>query len=118
MNKKQNSYIPPSYIIGIIWVIILGLLGYVHYLLYEKYNSITISSLLIIFLILFCISYPLITSLKVKSELLLNLFTLILAFSTGLVIICQSKYIFIYLIPLILWSSYINIVFAIESPIN
>lgn len=118
MSEKQNPYIPPGYIIGIIWVIILGLLGYVHYLLYEKYNSITFSSLLIIFVILFCISYPLITGLKAKSGLLLNLLTLILAFSTGLLIICQSKYIFMYLIPLIVWASYVNIAFALEPPKN
>lgn len=113
-KNKINLYIPPGYIIGTIWVIILGLLGYLHYLIYKKYEAITFTSLLIIFVILFCISYPLITGLKVKSGLLLNLITLILAFILALFVITESKYMFIYLIPLLVWASYVNIAFTIQ----
>jgi hypothetical protein len=42
--------------------------------------------------------------------LLMNLISLILAFILGIVIIIQSKYAFLFVIPLILWSSYVNIV--------
>ena len=113
-EQKKNSYLPEGYIIGIIWVILLGLLGYIHYLLYNKNKMITISSLSIIFLILLCISYPIITNLKVKNGLLLNLITLIVSFIVALMIITESKYIFIYIIPLLIWASYVNIVFTIE----
>jgi tryptophan-rich sensory protein len=35
-SKELNKlYIPPGYIIGIIWTILFALLGYVHYLLYK-----------------------------------------------------------------------------------
>jgi tryptophan-rich sensory protein len=113
-KNKINPYIPQGYVIGTIWVIILGLLGYLHYLVYKKYEAITFTSLLIIFTILFCISYPLITGLIVKNGLLLNLITLILAFILALFIITESKYMFIYLIPLLVWASYINIAFTIQ----
>ena len=113
-KNKINPYIPPGYVIGTIWVIILGLLGYLHYLVYKKYDSITFTSLLIIFTILFCISYPLITGLRVKSGLLLNLITLILSFILALFVITESKYMFIYLIPLLVWASYVNIAFTIQ----
>jgi tryptophan-rich sensory protein len=113
-KNKINPYIPPGYVIGTIWVIILGLLGYLHYLIYKKYEAITFTSLLILFVILFCISYPLITGLKVKSGLLLNLITLILAFILALFVITESKYMFIYLIPLLVWASYVNIAFTIQ----
>lgn len=113
-EQKKNSYLPEGYIIGIIWVILLGLLGYIHYLLYDKNKMITISSLSVIFLILLCILYPIITNLKVKNGLLLNLITLIVSFVVGLMIITESKYIFIYIIPLLIWTSYVNIVFTIE----
>jgi tryptophan-rich sensory protein len=113
-KNKINPYIPPGYVIGTIWVIILGLLGYLHYLIYKKYEAITFTSLLIVFVILFCISYPLITGLKVKSGLLLNLITLILAFILALFVITESKYMFIYLIPLLVWASYVNIAFTIQ----
>lgn len=113
-KSKINPYIPPGYVIGTIWVIILGLLGYLHYLVYKKYEAITFTSLLIVFVILFCISYPVITGLKVKSGLLLNLITLILAFILALFVITESKYMFIYLIPLLVWASYVNIAFTIQ----
>ena len=119
-NKKINSAVykkllPPGYIIGIIWVVIFGLLGYVHYLIYtQNDNKITITSLFIIFVILFCLMYPLITGLKIKSGLLMNLMSLILAFVLGIIIIIQSKYAFLFVLPLIVWSSYVNIIDAIQ----
>ena len=116
LNKDQinNPYLPKGYIIGIVWTIILGLLGYTHYLLYEKNKMITITSLSLIILILFCILYPVFTNLKVKSGLLLNLITLIFSFIVSLMIIIESKYIFMYMIPLLGWVCYVNIIFTIQ----
>jgi tryptophan-rich sensory protein len=113
-KDKINPYIPPGYIIGIIWTVIFGLLGYAHYLLYKLKNEISLASLSIVFLIIFCILYPFITGLKPKNGLLLNLITLILAFIVSIIVILESKYIFIYLIPLLIWASYVNIAFVIE----
>jgi tryptophan-rich sensory protein len=123
LNKKDNlkdnlnnddlykKFLPPGYIIGCIWLIIFGLLGYVHYLIYKQNdNKITITSLFICFIILFCLSYPLITGLKVKSGIIMNLLSLILGFILGIVIITQSKYAFLFVLPLIIWASYVNIV--------
>ncbi len=118
MTKKDNIYkklLPPGYIIGTIWIIIFGLLGYTHYLIYkDNENKITITSLFIIFVILFCLAYPLITGLKVKTGLLLNLISLILAFTLGITIILQSKFAFLFIIPLIVWSSFVNIVDTLQ----
>ncbi len=114
-DTKPRKYLPPGYIIGTIWMIIFGLLGYVHYLIYkENNNKITFTSLYIIFIIIYCLAYPFITGLKFKTGLLLNLFALILSFILGIVIIMQSKYIFIFVLPLILWASYVNIIDVIE----
>jgi tryptophan-rich sensory protein len=117
-SKKDLIYkklLPPGYIIGIIWTIIFGLLGYVHYLIYtENDNKITMTSLFVIFVILFCLSYPLITGLKIKTGLLMNLISLILSFILGIAIILQSKYTFLFVLPLIIWSSYVNIVDALQ----
>jgi tryptophan-rich sensory protein len=107
--KYKKSILPPGYVIGIIWIIIFGLLGYSHYLLYNINNRISLGSISIIFVILFCLSYPIITKLKFKNGLLLNLITLILSFILGLIVIIESKYVFLYIIPLIVWSCYVNI---------
>lgn len=113
-TKKINPYLPPGYIIGIVWIFILGLLGYAHYLLYDIHKNINIGSISIALLILFCILYPLITGLREKSGLLMNLISLILSFIVSLIVITYSKYIFLYIIPLIIWVSYVNIVCVIE----
>lgn len=118
-NEFYKKYIPPGYIIGIIWIIIFGLLGYAHYLLFVKHNGrITFSSLSIIFIIIFCLLYPFITGLKVKSGLLLNLISLILAFTLGIIIILESKFIFLFILPLILWTSFINIIDTLQCSIS
>lgn len=110
---KDNQYsklLPPGYVIGIIWTIIFGLLGYAHYLMYKLNDRINIGSVSIVLVIIFCLLYPIITSLKFKYGLLLNLITLIISFVLGFIIILQSKYIFLYIIPLIVFTSYVNIV--------
>jgi hypothetical protein len=48
-------------------------------------------------------------------SLLLNLITLIFAFSIGLIVIVESKPAFYYLIPLLLWASYVNYVDAMST---
>ena len=112
-GKNMNKFLPPGYIIAIIWIILLGLLGYIHYLLRKLQKRESFTSLFVIFLVLFCIAYPAITGLKKKNSYLLNLLTLIFSFILGLLIISESTNIFLYLIPLLIWASYVNIVFAI-----
>jgi len=113
-EQKENSIyfklFPPGYVIGIIWTIIFSLLGYAHYLLYKLNNRINVGSVSIVLVIIFCLLYPFITSLQFKYGLLLNLITLIISFVLGIIIILESKYIFLYVIPLIVWASYVNIV--------
>jgi tryptophan-rich sensory protein len=113
-KDKQNSeyfkLFPPGYVIGIIWTIIFGLLGYAHYLMYKLKDRINIGSVSIVLVIIFCLLYPVITSLKFTYGLLLNLITLIISFVLGFIIILESKYIFLYIIPLIVWASYVNVV--------
>ena len=116
-KNKVNPLLPPGYVIGGIWVFLLGLLGYVHYLLYELKNGISVASLFTIFIILFCISYPLITGLKQKTGLLLNLITLILSFILSILVIIESKYIFIYTIPLVSWAIFVNVAFVNQCAI-
>ena len=113
-SKKPNKLFPPGYIIGIIWLIIFGLLGYAHYLIYMLKNGFSFASLSIVFMLLFSISYPFLIRLGFKIGLIINLITLILSFILGIIIIIESKYIFLYIIPLLLWASYVNIVDTID----
>lgn len=115
-NKElENYFIPKGYIIGIIWTLIFALLGYVHYLLYTIDNKINIGSVSVIILMFFYLLYPLIIAFKKKYFKLVNLISLILGYIVSLVILGYSKYIFIYMIPLLLWISYVNIVYLIKE---
>jgi tryptophan-rich sensory protein len=113
--SNSNKLLPPGYIIGIIWIIIFGLLGYVHYQLYMLKNKSNIASWFVILFIIFSLAYPLLTNglQEDKTAFLLNLITLILAFILALLVIVKSVKIFYYLIPLLLWASYVNIIYAV-----
>jgi tryptophan-rich sensory protein len=79
-NKELYKYLPPGYVIGIIWTILLGMLGYVHYLLYRFANyRETFMSCYVIFIIIFCIFYPIFVYLFPKINGLLDIFTFGLA---------------------------------------
>ena len=109
-DYKNIKLIPPGYIIGIIWILIFGFLGYAHYLLYIKKRNFTFGMLLIELVILFCLAYPILTSglKKINFALYLNYITLLLAFILGFIVFNESKIVLIYILPLILWSVYIN----------
>lgn len=114
-NKvKSNPYIPPGYIVGSVWCILFGILGYIHYLLYKSNNSISVASISVILFIIFSLAYPFITKSFTDNVDLLNIISLILAFILAIIIIIKSKYIFLYTIPLLLWISYVNIVSNIK----
>jgi tryptophan-rich sensory protein len=115
IEDDSNPFIPAGYIIGFIWTFLLGILGYVNYLLYRLNNNINIGNLSIIILILYSLTYPFLIYIKKNNVLLLNMIGLILSFIVALIVILYSKYIFMYLIPLLLWISYVNIVFIIKK---
>ena len=112
-KKQVNPLLPPGYIVGLIWMILFGILGYVHYRLYKLNNKSNIATIYIILFIIFCLAYPFLTNgLEEKKVLLLNLITLILAFILSLIVITYSRDIFYYLIPLLLWATYVNIIYS------
>ena len=117
-TKTTIKYLPPGYIIGIVWTFILGLLGYSNYLLYNLEKKINFGNIGVVLLILFCLAYPLITGFKEKYIELCNLISLILAFTVSLIVILYSKYIFLYTIPILIWLSYVNIIYALNNNIN
>jgi len=111
-NKdKPNKYLPQGYIIGIIWTILLGLLGYVYYLTYDNGS---ILPYVIIFTITYCLLYPLLTAkLDNYESIKYNLFSLLLALILFILIILkykQKNMIFIYVLPLLFWNIYVCII--------
>jgi tryptophan-rich sensory protein len=113
-QDKRNPYLPPGYVIGTIWMVLFGLLGYAHYLIYSVNQRSTRASLAIVGLFLFCLAYPVFTGLRVKSGLLLNLATLILAFVVAMLVLVESASVVKWFIPLLAWATFVNVVFVVE----
>ena len=115
INKKQNPnpYIPNGGIVGLIWLILFGLLGYVHYRLYsENKNAFTIASISIILFILYSLAYPIITTFSSNPNTfsLLNQGALLFAVVTTALVYQENTSLLPYMAPLIAWTGYVNLV--------
>lgn len=109
LNMKREDSFPPGYIIGIIWTIIFALLGYVHYLLYRLKNKTNYGSASVVLFILYALAYPVLNTMNVY---FLNLISLILSFVLSLIVMMYSRHIFLFMIPLLLWVSFVNLMFT------
>ena len=107
--KKSVIPLPPGYAIGALWIFLLGLLGYVHYLLYKINNKLSFACYFLELFILFCLSYSIVTLFKENISRLMNFISLLYGFILSLIVIHISLPIFWYLLPLLLWLSYVNL---------
>jgi tryptophan-rich sensory protein len=117
-NRKptKNPWIPPGYVIGTVWMILLGCMGMAHYLLSSSSRSSTASDeqkrsygiYAVDFLILFSILYPLLTGLKNNDYFFLSL-SLLITLSVSLVVKMYSLKAFYYLLPVVGWVVYVNL---------
>ena len=107
--KPQTSkYLPPGYIVGSIWVLLFGLLGYI---IYRLQNYTSVASISIYGFILFSVLYPFIT--KLSPGFLSDMFNKIaflLACSVCYLVYSENHGLTIYLLPLFCWMVYVNIV--------
>lgn len=106
-KSKKKGILPPGPVVGIIWIIVLLSLGNAHYLLYKK-NNVTFGSLYLIGVMLYCISYPLVTKLDRKKGLIMNVIAFILTSILLVVVYRESSKAFIYILPLFIWISFVN----------
>jgi len=104
---KNKGLLPKGYLVGIIWIFIFMLLGNAHYILYKK-NKISIASVFLILVLLYCISYPIITQLNQKKGKIMNTISLILSSVLMLLVFNESIEAFYYTVPLFLWTSFVN----------
>jgi tryptophan-rich sensory protein len=104
-NSMNNKYLPPGYVIAGVWVIILGLLGYTHYLVYPSY-----ASAIIVLAVLYCLAYPFLTGgLRGDNADILNLISLVIAIAVILSVGMKDVRAIVYTIPFLLWTTYVNI---------
>lgn len=106
-NMKRDDDLPPGYIIGTIWTVIFALLGYVHYRLYTLKNKTNFGSASVVLFILYSLAYPAINN--SMNGYFLNFISLILSFALSLIVMMYSRHIFLFMIPLLVWVSFVNL---------
>lgn len=110
-NVYQNSLTPPSFTIAFFWLAIFGFLGYSFYLLVrENDGKLTLGSIFVLGYGVFALAYPLLTwKSNEKNANVINYIAIILAYVVSLVVITEYVNAFYYLLPLIIWVSYIGL---------
>ena len=106
-NDKLRGLIPDGKIVGFVWILIFMLLGNAHFILYKK-NKMSLASIFLIFVVIYCISYPIVTQLDQKKGRIMNTISLILSSILMLLVYIESREAFIYTIPLFIWTSFVN----------
>jgi tryptophan-rich sensory protein len=110
------AFTPPGYAIGMVWTLLFGLMGTSRWLLNKVQNSQrTNHQQLVVFLILFCLVYPL-YSLAINSRLgalIGNLGTILLATFTYLKISRSSKQAALLVLPTIVWVTYATVILVV-----
>ena len=108
LEDRDSSDIPEEsreYIILGIWAILIGFLGYSYYLMRNN-----ISSVAIIIIIIYTLSYPFITLGKNRIEIeSLNIIYILITYIIFLLVLSENSNAALYILPLLLWIVYIFI---------
>lgn len=105
-DVERSRLLPPGYVIAIVWTLLLACLGYVHYKLYPNP-----AHWIIVFTILYCISYPILTSgLRRQRAPMFNMIALFLAVFTTWITASVNVTAAYYTLPLLAWTAYVNAV--------
>jgi tryptophan-rich sensory protein len=111
-NIYQNKLIPQfSFTIAFFWLAIFGFLGYSFYLLVrENDGNLTVGSIFVLLFAIFALAYPVLTwKANEKNASVINYISVIFIYVVSLVVITEYTNAFYYLLPAILWCSYIGL---------
>ena len=108
LEDGDSSDIPREsreYIILGIWAILIGFLGYSYYLMRNN-----ISSVAIIIIIIYTLTYPFITLGKNRNQIeFLNIIYILITYIIFLLVLSENSNAALYILPLLLWIAYIFI---------
>ena len=116
IKPKKLKYLPPGSVIGTVWIILLGLLGYIYSLIDNKDKSMNTQKILIILLTIFCLSYSILTANStIRFSKNYNYLTLIFVLTVYYSLYTKYPKISYYLIPLLCWVLYVNIITLLDD---
>lgn len=113
----HNKYLPPGYMIGIVWIGIFAALGYAFFLSYsgdptvdylENPKGWNKGCIVIIVVASWCLLYPFMTMfIPAEYIRILNYVSLLMAFVVSLFVFQECVAAFWYTLPLLLWTAYV-----------
>ena len=107
----QNKLIPPGFVIGLVWVFIFGMLGYCFYKLTDKNDgTVSFGGIAILIYGVFALAYPFLTyGTREKNANVINYIAVVGALVLGIIVIEEDVGSFYFLLPLLLWVSYVGL---------
>ena len=107
-DQQVEKYLPPGWVVGTIWVFILGLLGYGLWLV----RTTPFLYVMFVFMIGFCLLYPFYTvGLQQSIGKFMNVITFFLALVLLFLALGFDRRVNVILtiVPLVAWAAYVNI---------
>lgn len=106
---KRNRLIPAGWFIAIVWTVLFGFFGYTHYLLINENNGEeNFASICVLIYAGWCVLYPFIVNIVGNKYIqVVNLLSLIVGFTVGIIVIQAYETAFWFFIPVIVWCAYI-----------
>lgn len=113
MEERQNPLLPPGWVIGLVWIVLLGLLGYALFLAVTAKDAVSIWAIVVLLLV--CVLYPLFTGRGTKRDArIANTVALIVAFAVAVLLANRLPGTLPFLAPLLLWVSWVNVADAVH----
>lgn len=111
-SQQRMRGLPPGWVIGTVWVLIFGLLGWVWFLVWGS----PLAHAAVVALILYCLAYPLATGGLRNGTVakVLNVLALVFSFTTALVTQRALPKTVWFLTPILAWTAYVNMVQAVN----
>jgi len=113
ITTYRNPYIPGGGIVGIVWLVLFALLGYVHFKLYMQNNKkFSNACITLILFFLYSLAYPVLTAFSGNPLVFtaLNLGAFFFALVIAAQVFDENSDLIPFVIPLIAWTSYVNVV--------
>lgn len=106
-SGERNILLPPGPVIGAIWIVLLGLMGFATNL--SRADPLVLSAFIVLMVV--CLLYPVYTQgLRTNSGDVGNVISLIAGFVTAILATARVPKALFYLIPTLVWASYVNLV--------
>jgi len=110
-GMMKSEYLPPGWVIGGVWMVLFGFLGWTHWLVRKDWKARTALQILIAY----CLMYPVLTGgLRERLGRLFNVVALILSYVATMFVV-MGRHDLRWMLPLLAWVSYVNVTDAIPD---